>query len=1523
MRAKASVVVMAGLLLGALPFGSAAQAVPDVCPVRSGPDAEAGWGAYAAGDMSAARTRFEAALALCPSDHYARTGLAYVALRADDLDEAVALWTTVVAAEPDNVDALTGLGLVAWRRADLERAEDVFAQVTALVPEHPTALEYLELIRGPSLGPAPERPPLVLPDTLVFPARTAGDRFEVRTEDGWTPFYIKGVNLGAALPGRYPSQFPDSVTYARWIEGMAGMNANAVRVYTIHPPEFYQALLDWNVGNPDRPLWVIHGAWTGLPPDNDFEGETYESDFFAEMRRVVDVLHGRASIEYRPGNAWGHYTADVSGWTLAYILGREWEPRPVLAYDSIRGGAGGFEGRYVRVEGGNAMDAWMGKAVEEIVSYETETYRAQRPVAYTNWPTLDPLEHPSETTADEEIAIRQALGETPAVRPREYENDAIDLDATLVRPTGLFPAGYFASFHAYPYYPDFMILSDRYAASASTLGPSRYFGYLQELKAHHGDMPVVISEYGVPASLGNAHLQPEGMHHGGLTEAQMAEANRRLTLELAESGMAGGAIFAWIDEWFKQNWVALEFELPQDRNRLWYNRLDAEQHYGMWAVEAAPPFAGASLDERLAAWRAVEPLYRTPELTVRASHDAAYLWLLVEAPGVTLADTTWVGFDVIRPDAGGFRWPGSVGERLPVGVEFVLRATGDDVRVLADPPSNPFRLVEVGQGGRGLTGNRVAFEDPPAGLFHARVGQRFNLPYYTEPNDDGVYDSLRVVVNRRRFASDSTEYLAAGYDRGILPRGRAPDGFWERSGDRSVLEVRIPWLLINVTDPSSRTVLQGPGDDNARDAVRGPDGRWQLRPGVAAWPDSVFGAFGTEQIEDIGIVASVRRGSSDRTVPAPGAPVARFGWPTWDEPEWIERPRPTYDVLRDVFRELHPYGTGPAIHPTGPGVSGRQAGPDEPGSPSGRAGPGGQPIPAAAQDTLHAAAAAAWTEGDTDTAMRLYGQILRGSPADEVALHRTALMHAWEERYGESFARFDRLISASPGNLDARVDRARVLAWSGDTRGAISALDEVLAGQPGHTPALEARALFEAWAGRYDASLESYSRLLAIAPDNADARRQQAQVLAWASDFGTSIAVYDSLLARDPDDLEARLGRARALAFSDRLSESVAEYDRVLELAPAEPRAMVGKGRTLGWEGRLVEGETVLHQATREGGDPDAWVALGQNLRWQGRNAAALEALERAVAINPTHGEAREQLRTLRAVFAASAWPTLSFESDSDGNRMRTAALATSWYATPRWRLRADLFERGLRQDVLERSSLGVTVSAAYVLEPGWTLGGALGGARTDGQDGSTRISAQASVTTPGRHRYGATLAARTTVLDATAALATTGVRMTETSLTGRWRPAPAWRLDASAGFAAFDGSERNERTNGALSLSRTLGAGFTLGVAGRAFAYEKDLQDGYFDPDFYGIGELTGRWLGRAGGWSLLLELAPGIQQVTRDGDPSATVRTSARISYDVAPGRELALSGGYSSTGLQSFSTGDGDYRYRAIILSAGWRL
>src|SRR2546430_7271364 len=36
----------------------------------------------------------------------------------------------------------------------------------------------------------------------------SSDLFEVRTTSGWRPLYVKGINLGVALPGHFPSDFP-------------------------------------------------------------------------------------------------------------------------------------------------------------------------------------------------------------------------------------------------------------------------------------------------------------------------------------------------------------------------------------------------------------------------------------------------------------------------------------------------------------------------------------------------------------------------------------------------------------------------------------------------------------------------------------------------------------------------------------------------------------------------------------------------------------------------------------------------------------------------------------------------------------------------------------------------------------------------------------------------------------------------------------------------------------------------------------------------------------------------------------------------------------------------------------------------------------------------------------------------------------------------------------------------------------------------------------------------------------------
>ena len=76
----------------------------------------------------------------------------------------------------------------------------------------------------------------------------------------------------------------------------------------------------------------------------------------------------------------------------------------------------------------------------------------------------------------QELALLKARGERIVELSKEYDNDAVGLYALKMRATGAFPAGVFALYYAYPYYPDFMVVDPGYAKARSPDGPSNYLG---------------------------------------------------------------------------------------------------------------------------------------------------------------------------------------------------------------------------------------------------------------------------------------------------------------------------------------------------------------------------------------------------------------------------------------------------------------------------------------------------------------------------------------------------------------------------------------------------------------------------------------------------------------------------------------------------------------------------------------------------------------------------------------------------------------------------------------------------------------------------------------------------------------------------------------------------------------------------------------------------------------------------------------------------------------------------------------
>ncbi len=825
-----------------------------------------------AGHPLEARRLLEDWLLTHPDDADAHVTAGFAALRLDRVREATDHFIKALQHAPNDADARYGLGLSRLRQGRNKEARVELEKALSLEPTRSDLKEAVERAKVLSPDPPPPMAPLVRPKNLQMPARVKGKKIEVADAHGaWRACFIKGMNLGAALPGKYPSQFPDKKTYAGWIDDMAEVGVNAIRVYTIHPPAFYEALAEYNA-KAAKPIWLIHGVWTELPPEDDFRNEGWWSQWRTEMRKVVDLLHGRADIEPEPGHAAGAYRADVSRWTLAIILGREWEPYSVEAYNALHPGLSDHQGRFLSVKQGNATEVFMTVAMDYFLDYEFDTYHAQRPLAYTNWPTLDPLTHPTESTKDEELAWRQKLG-LPISKSqiREYDNDSIGLDMEKMDLLPTCKAGLFASYHAYPYYPDFLNLDPEYAKGRDAEGPNNYFTYLQDLVKHHRKYPVVISEFGVPSSRLVAHWQAQGMTHGGQSEREQGEQDARLFRNIHDSGCAGGMLFAWIDEWFKKNWLVIEYEVPLDRKPLWYNALDAEENYGLIAYRPGSPASAIQIDGKATDWTTVPDYLAGPDLRMKAVADEGWLNLGLFFKG-PVPDWTKEGFavgiDTHDTAQGDHRFPWGLGLRSQAGLEFLVRFQGNQSALYVDAPYDLFT-------------------------------HRLDRPIRSVDNDAGNFLMPRTESNRFRIGRDGTRFQGHQQEIGWLRRGtqdRKDPAFDSRSewmegdagGGWSFLEARIPWGMLNVTDPSARRVIRDsmpPGDDIGTAVTEG------FRLSLVR-----FHTDGSDALRPSSTLPALRDGL------LPLSPL--FTWPGWERPTYHRVRKQSFDLIKDCLHSL-------------------------------------------------------------------------------------------------------------------------------------------------------------------------------------------------------------------------------------------------------------------------------------------------------------------------------------------------------------------------------------------------------------------------------------------------------------------------------------------------------------------------------------------------------------------------------------------------------------------------------------------
>jgi len=315
-----------------------------------------------------------------------------------------------------------------------------------------------------------------------------------------------GVNVGATTPGHSPGELAiTAADYRRWFGDMGRMGVRVVRVYTIHPPQMYEELLAYNRAVPSAPLYLIQGLYL---PDESYvrTGNLFDpassTAFADEIRDASAAVLGTLRRAVARGRASGTWTADISAYVAGWIIGVEWDPQATRSSDELNASAPDFHGTYFSsvsdASPSTPTERWIAGHMDALAATEASNGRSA-PIAFVNWPTTDPLKHPEEPLRSE---------------------DLVGVDANHVLASAAWPGGTFASFHAYPYYPDFLRYQPAYQAYQLNGKTDPYAGYLADLKKHFGTLPLLITETGIPSSLGPAHLGTNGRDQGAHSEQE-------------------------------------------------------------------------------------------------------------------------------------------------------------------------------------------------------------------------------------------------------------------------------------------------------------------------------------------------------------------------------------------------------------------------------------------------------------------------------------------------------------------------------------------------------------------------------------------------------------------------------------------------------------------------------------------------------------------------------------------------------------------------------------------------------------------------------------------------------------------------------------------------------------------------------------------------------------------------------------------------------------------------------------------
>lgn len=656
-----------------------------------------------------------------------------------------------------------------------------------------------------------------------------GKKLLLFSKGTWKEFSVSGVTLEDTTPGGLPVTYD---MYMIWFSMIHEMNANTIQAKELMESEFYRAFHDYNMKSKE-PLYLVQGITLEDQVLNNmidgFSGNL-EKLLKEKAYQAIDTVHG--SIKTR-GNS---YAWDVSDWTLGYIVGADWDQDLVIYTNDVSREKSGYSGKYISTwPTASAFETILAKVGDHIFSYETYKYGQQRLLGYGNWARTDPLFHDSSWS----VGLYENLG---------------SINMELITTHDTIKSGIFAAYHIEPNYPQFLSFDPAYSKFVDEYGKNNpYKGYLEALNKYH-KLPVIVSGFGVPTSRGISNIdEVRRFNQGGINEKEQGTILKVLYKDIMDAQLAGGFIINWSDKWNETAWNTKN-AVDTNRSAYWSDAQTSTQSYGLLAFEPGKQRSISYVDGEIYEWDKVKTVTEKDGNKLQMMYDEKYIYLHVKLNNDYLTgDTVYIPLD-ITPKSG---------TKKDTTNELSYDRNMDFVIVI-DGSKNSKVLVQQ-------------YYNNIYSLYGEEVGKE-NI-YIDSPNKDIPKFELIKQLSRQSMYDEKGKIRKAVFkDVGILRCGNSnPDGKnYDSLADFMILgsniEIRIPWALLNFSDPSKMMVH-----------------------------DDYYKNYGVKfmSVKEIFAALTIKSSSKSKIVQAPSGRLELTGW--GNSPKWHTRLKKSYYDVQEIF----------------------------------------------------------------------------------------------------------------------------------------------------------------------------------------------------------------------------------------------------------------------------------------------------------------------------------------------------------------------------------------------------------------------------------------------------------------------------------------------------------------------------------------------------------------------------------------------------------------------------------------------